>query len=157
MILVIEDPTMLAKHTAAANIIFGAKEAQEMYLRRQFDTACISSTALAREDIDKKGMDLSQLTGATSSYARKYALNGLFCIDDTKDADFHDNRPEPKKEEKSKGNQSAILEIINKAQTIKELDNLIQQRTVKQWTPEETKEQNEAIEKIRSFIMEASR
>lgn len=47
----------------------------------------ISSTALAREDIDKKGMDLSQLTGATSSYARKYALNGLFAIDDTKDAD----------------------------------------------------------------------
>jgi hypothetical protein len=47
----------------------------------------ISCSALAREDNDKKGMDLSQLTGATSSYARKYALNGLFAIDDTKDAD----------------------------------------------------------------------
>ena len=41
----------------------------------------------AREPSDKKGMDPSQVTGATSSYARKYALNGLFAIDDTKDAD----------------------------------------------------------------------
>lgn len=47
----------------------------------------IVSTAYAREDESKKGMDGSQVTGATSSYARKYALNGLFCIDDTKDAD----------------------------------------------------------------------
>lgn len=44
-------------------------------------------TAYAREPQDKKGMDDSQITGMTSSYARKYALNGLFCIDDTKDAD----------------------------------------------------------------------
>lgn len=47
----------------------------------------ISSTAYAREPLDKKGMDDSQITGTASSYARKYALNGLFCIDDTKDAD----------------------------------------------------------------------
>jgi len=47
----------------------------------------ITSTGYAREDENKKGMDLSQLTGACSSYARKYALNGLFCLDDTKDAD----------------------------------------------------------------------
>lgn len=47
----------------------------------------ISCTAYAREDLDKKGMDGSQITGTASSYARKYALNGLFCIDDTKDAD----------------------------------------------------------------------
>ena len=45
------------------------------------------NTAYAREDENKKGLDASQLTGATSSYARKYALNGLFCIDDIKDAD----------------------------------------------------------------------
>lgn len=44
-------------------------------------------TAFAREEETKKGMDASQVTGATSSYARKYALNGLFNIDDTKDAD----------------------------------------------------------------------
>ena len=48
---------------------------------------CVSASALAREEDTKKGMDGSQVTGASSSYARKYALNGLFCIDDTKDAD----------------------------------------------------------------------
>lgn len=47
----------------------------------------ISTSAFAREAETKKGMDDSQITGATSSYARKYALNGLFAIDDTKDAD----------------------------------------------------------------------
>ncbi|HAZ3895897.1 TPA: ERF family protein [Escherichia coli] len=47
----------------------------------------IAVTAYAREEENKKGMDASQITGATSSYARKYALNGLFCIDDAKDAD----------------------------------------------------------------------
>lgn len=47
----------------------------------------IEATAYAREEESKKGMDGSQVTGASSSYARKYALNGLFCIDDTKDSD----------------------------------------------------------------------
>lgn len=46
-----------------------------------------SCTAFAREEFDKKGMDQSQITGASSSYARKYALNGLFMIDDTKDSE----------------------------------------------------------------------
>ncbi len=59
----------------------------------------ITVTAYAREEESKKGMDSSQITGATSSYARKYALNGLFCIDDTKDADFtntHGKEEQPK-------------------------------------------------------------
>ena len=47
----------------------------------------ISTTAFAREAENKKGMDSSQITGSASSYARKYALNGLFLIDDTRDAD----------------------------------------------------------------------
>lgn len=47
----------------------------------------LSVTAFAREEDQKKGQDSSQITGSTSSYARKYALNGLFCIDDTKDSD----------------------------------------------------------------------
>lgn len=47
----------------------------------------IESTSQAREEETKKGMDGSQITGSASSYARKYALNGLFCIDDTKDSD----------------------------------------------------------------------
>lgn len=58
-----------------------------------------STTAWAREPEDKKGMDASQITGSTSSYARKYALNGLFCIDDNKDADdtnTHEKEPSVK-------------------------------------------------------------
>lgn len=47
----------------------------------------VVTTAFAREPAEKKGMDESQITGTASSYARKYALNGLFLIDDTKDAD----------------------------------------------------------------------
>lgn len=62
--------------------------------------------AFAREEEVKKDMDASQITGTASSYARKYALNGLFLIDDTKDADtdeYHEEtNPEPKKEVKKK-------------------------------------------------------
>ena len=54
----------------------------------------IVNSAYAREPQDKKGMDDSQVTGATSSYARKYALNGLFMIDDTKDADTDESKNE---------------------------------------------------------------
>lgn len=50
----------------------------------------ISATAFAREEKEQKGMTAGQLTGATSSYARKYALNGLLCIDDAKDLDTDD-------------------------------------------------------------------
>lgn len=51
------------------------------------DGSSVSTTAYAREEEEKKGMDGSQVTGASSSYARKYALNGLLCIDDTADSD----------------------------------------------------------------------
>lgn len=51
------------------------------------DGSTISTDAYAREEEEKKGMDGSQVTGASSSYARKYALNGLLCIDDTADSD----------------------------------------------------------------------
>lgn len=81
----------------------------------------ISNTAYAREDEGKKGMDVSQVTGSTSSYARKYALNGLFCIDDVKDADTRDNIQNEAKEQKlaeeqqKKGENSVISEIKVKA------------------------------------------
>ena len=55
------------------------------------------NVAYARESLEKKGMDDSQITGATSSYARKYALNGLFAIDDTKDADTDEYQKQTKK------------------------------------------------------------
>jgi len=56
----------------------------------------ITNSAFARESLNKKGMDDSQITGTASSYARKYALNGLFLIDDTKDADSMDNSQQAK-------------------------------------------------------------
>ena len=58
------------------------------------------SKANAREDENKKGMDGSQITGTSSSYARKYALNGLFDIDDTKDADTDEHANQTKEEVK---------------------------------------------------------
>jgi len=69
------------------------------------DGTLAETTAQAGIDVDKKGMDLSQTFGSASSYARKYALNGLFLIDDTKDADATNNHgkaaPEPKKVKES--------------------------------------------------------
>ena len=59
--------------------------------------AFIEVTAFAREEESKKGMDASQVTGAASSYARKYALNGLFCIDDNKDSNFTNTTPKETK------------------------------------------------------------
>ena len=56
----------------------------------------ISVSAFAGIDPNKKGMDISQTFGSSSSYARKYALNGLFAIDDTKDADTQNNTPSKK-------------------------------------------------------------
>ena len=61
-------------------------EATAMFLDVNTGDSIISK-AIAREDESKKGQDLAQLSGATSSYARKYALNGLFAIDDNKDSD----------------------------------------------------------------------
>lgn len=72
-----------------------------------------SVSAFARESEDKKGMDAAQITGAASSYARKYALNGLFCIDDTKDADTRDNTAEKPKtrEEVNKCSSGDVVRI----------------------------------------------
>lgn len=63
------------------------------------ENSFIINSAFAREDDSKKGMDGSQITGASSSYARKYALNGLFAIDDTKDADTDENAKQQGKAE----------------------------------------------------------
>lgn len=69
----------------------------------------ISASAFAREDETKKGMDGSQITGSASSYARKYALNGLFCIDDTKDADTRDNRSEVQLASQKQKNELEVM------------------------------------------------
>ena len=69
----------------------------------------ISNSAFARESEDKKGMDDSQITGTASSYARKYALNGLFLLDDTKDADSDEYHQQTTRTNKSSGITPAQL------------------------------------------------
>jgi hypothetical protein len=81
--------------------------------------AFIFISAYAREEADKKGMDSSQITGAASSYARKYALNGLFLIDDSKDADTQDNTKQDKKTDKNAEDKPKNLtfeELVEKMQ-----------------------------------------
>ena len=77
------------------------------------DGQIVETSAFARETETKTGMDASQITGTASSYARKYALNGLFCIDDTKDADALNTSAEytqqsAKTKTQPKGNQVII-------------------------------------------------
>jgi len=89
---------ILKKHSCIINLsdeIINISE--RFYVKATATLICIetegkiSSSSFARESEIKKGMDSSQITGSSSSYARKYALNGLLAIDDTKDSDFHDN------------------------------------------------------------------
>lgn len=68
----------------------------------------IEAYAYARESLEKKGMDSAQVTGAASSYARKYALNGLFAIDDSDDIDAHDHKEEPKKTSNQKSSTNNL-------------------------------------------------
>lgn len=66
-------------------------------------TDTLQVSAFAREPENKKGMDESQITGATSSYARKYALNGLYAIDDNKDADTDEHKQQQENAPKKQG------------------------------------------------------
>ena len=72
----------------------------------------VEAVAYAREAEEKKGMDSAQVTGATSSYARKYALNGLFLIDDTKDNDHDTLHKSDIKKEATELNQTQIDSIV---------------------------------------------
>lgn len=86
---------------------------ERYYLKAQvavyFGENHIVTTGYAREAEDKKGMDASQVTGAASSYARKYALNAMFLIDDTKDADATNTHG------KSKSKNDEVMGLILKA------------------------------------------
>jgi len=91
---------VLAKHKAAITVgdeitMIGDRfyiKATARFYDTESDHAPVENTAYAREAADKKGMDESQITGTASSYARKYCLNGLLLIDDTKDADTDEHR-----------------------------------------------------------------
>lgn len=86
-----------------------------------------SATAFAREEQVKKGMDSAQITGATSSYARKYALNALFAIDDTKD-------PDSQEQEKSAPKDPKAPEQKKVATKVKELTLAEKQKRHKDYT-----------------------
>jgi len=88
------------------------------------DSKEIAVTAFAREELTKKKLDAAQITGAVSSYARKYALNGLFCIDDTKDPDATNTHGEETREEKPSyisGTQEEAL--LNKLRELEKLSD----------------------------------
>ena len=88
----------------------------------------ISTTAFAREEETKKGMDSSQITGSTSSYARKYALNGMFCIDDTKDSDTTNTGDKPEKDD----NYNLAIQEVKGAQSLTELTRIYNTYTMLQ-------------------------
>lgn len=79
----------------------------------------IVSKAYAREEAEKKGMDASMVTGATSSYARKYCLNGLFNIDDTKDSDTEEYQVEPKQVKHPTASQVSTIKSLYTTEQIK--------------------------------------
>lgn len=100
----------------------------------------IKTSACARESLDKKGMDDSQITGTASSYARKYCLNGLFLIDDTKDADTDEYKKQTDAPEKKAPTFDEIREHI------KTLDNNFKINTyAKEIAPYFTSEKQKAI------------
>jgi len=83
-------------------------------------------TGYAREAENKKKMDVSQITGATSSYARKYALNGMFAIDDTKDSDATNQHGKDEKKPSEQGIDqqtiAAIMSFVKRSDKAKEYD-----------------------------------
>ena len=140
----------------------------------------IEVTAMAREPEDKKGMDSSQITGTASSYARKYALNGLFAIDDTKDADTEEyaqnaqNAPQTAKTTKTTkdtaktqdgANDSVKTQIINKAiaevqrlklsnETIGEIINKHYKKKISSWNELQEKQIIEMTENLEKWSKE---
>lgn len=106
----------------------------------------ICSSAFAREDETKKGMDGSQITGAASSYARKYALNGLFCIDDTKDADATNTGEQQPVQEQQPAQDKFYIQAMNElslATTVDELKNV--------WSKYKSLQNNEAFKKAKDI------
>ncbi len=95
---------VLAKHNCAITLsdqvleIGGRIFVHATATLRDTEGGEISTTALAREAETKKGMDPPQMTGTASSYARKYCLSGMFCLDDTKDADTNEYKAQQQKE-----------------------------------------------------------
>ena len=114
----------------------------------------IENTAYAREEETKKGMDGSQITGTSSSYARKYALNGLLLIDDTKDADTDEfakenNKGKTKEEPKEKKITAGQLKVLSKLYTGDNLVKLLELNKIDKLEDMSMEKANEIILKLK--------
>lgn len=88
----------------------------------------VYACAYARESENKKGMNSAQVTGATSSYARKYALNGLFCIDDTKDVDTQEYQEKKQTNNNQSKNINDYEQVgIEQATLLGEIDKRVEE------------------------------
>lgn len=121
----------------------------------------VTTTAYAREDADKKGMDGSQITGSSSSYARKYALNGMFAIDDTKDADGwnthdKDRTVEKKEAERATEEQVAKLRALYKGKEDK-LTELLDKYGITSPVQFKRMEIQSVIDKLEAKLKQASK
>lgn len=123
-----------------------------------------TASAMAREEESKKGMDAAQVTGATSSYARKYCLNGLFGIDDSKDADTDEHKnqqnnakqPQPQKPAMT---PEAVLKAFTEAAHLKATIPELKTAFAKAWQmldgkPEQAKAQE--VYEIRKTELEGA-
>lgn len=117
--------------------------------------SCTSVSAVAREEETKKGMDGSQVTGASSSYARKYALNGMFLIDDTKDSDVtndHGKTPDNANEEVEHITAEQIDELEKLGVNFDQLAKYYKVADYKNLTAEQAKKAIEQKKKINKEI-----
>lgn len=124
----------------------------------------IEASAFARESLTKKGQDDSQITGTASSYARKYALNGLYLIDDTKDADTDEYQNQNKSPQSKPAKQKDIGVIKTKVMRFADMRekkpvDVYKALSIKeQDLPDFTEEQSvELIEKLDSWIKKADK
>ena len=119
----------------------------------------ICNTAYAREEETKKGMDASQITGSCSSYARKYAMNGLFLIDDNRDADTRDNtekKADPKPEDKiSEGEVSSLIKKCEKEKiSVAKVCELYKVKSLTNLTPKQYSNIQKFWEKVKERAAE---
>ena len=106
----------------------------------------IENTAYAREEETKKGMDGSQITGASSSYARKYALNGLFGIDDNKDSDTTNIQNKEEKEDKKASPKQ--IELIQKYYQGENLTKLLEVNNIEKLEDMSINKASEILSKL---------
>lgn len=117
------------------------------------DGGKISTTAYAREPESRKGFDESQLTGAASSYARKYALNALFGIDDTKDADATNKHEQPEKE---KGDMALVKKQLATCNNLNGINALSESASRMEWSKEERAELKQLFDTKRGELNDNS-